>query len=50
MLAFRCAALFLGIELLQTGFGQTKKPVSEYPSAKIREEQQVTVNGVIETW
>jgi hypothetical protein len=50
MLAFRCAALFLGIELLQTGFGQTKKPVSEYPSAKIREEQQVNVNGVIETW
>ena len=45
-----CAALFVGIGLLLPGFGQTKKQVSEYPSAKIREEQQVKVNGVIETW
>jgi hypothetical protein len=50
MLALRCAALFFGIGLLLPGFGQTKGRVAEYPTAKIREEQQVTVNGVIETW
>ena len=43
------AILFLSSAAL-TQTGQLQHPISEYPAPAIREEQSVTVDGVIETW
>jgi hypothetical protein len=50
MKSFGLAVLLMGIGLSLAGIVQQRKSSLEYPTARIREEQQVAVNGAIETW